>query len=346
MRHNNRITGKYQAGITTLAITMLLLLLITIVSLSVARTGVTEQQISGNFYRERQAFAAAQAGLSTAVANLEWSHLNSLPPSTTIMGGSGALGSGATYTYTYRLFETASGIPLVELVAEGKAGDGSGNKILWQTARFAPPLVKQPDTPLTGRASVRLSGALLNSSIGAPLIRAGGSITHTPPPPGQGCSTPGLCPSDTTIGKLTETEFFSSYFGADKKTFSRLGAHYSCDLCEGTADGQGSVIIQINNRQGAPIHLRNTTLGTLDDPVILLIDGNVHELSQVTLHGLLYTMGEIDAVADDVKIHGALMAEKDITLQGSLVLVYDTFILDKLISLGRFHMIPGTWRDF
>lgn len=53
-----------QNGVVTLTIGILLLVLITMVALYGARVGVTEQRISANEYRSKEAFGAAEAGLS------------------------------------------------------------------------------------------------------------------------------------------------------------------------------------------------------------------------------------------------------------------------------------------
>jgi len=59
-----------QRGATTLLITVLILFLATLLIIAVSRTTVTEQRLSANEMRSRQAFEAAQAGFDHALAAL------------------------------------------------------------------------------------------------------------------------------------------------------------------------------------------------------------------------------------------------------------------------------------
>lgn len=333
---------KYQNGLATLATTLLLLFIITIASLWAARIGVTEQQISGNLHRERQAFAAAQAGLATALNKLQWQHLNGPRPA----GGTGMLDGGAAYAYTYRFSATPMGNTLIEMTARGESGDGPGERILRQTARFAPSVIKRPDAPLTGRASVDVSGAVISNVSGGPIIRAGGAIAYIPAPTAQGCNPAASCVSDPLLGGMEEAGYFSSWFGIDKEAFTRLSTQYVCGQCKGIANQQIAVMIIISNGEDTPLSLENTTLGSPQDPVILVIDSDISRLSGITLHGLLYVTGDIDAPAHAVTIVGALVAGGDAGLRGNLELAYDGAVLDNLDKLGHFTVIPGTWHDF
>ena len=335
----------HQTGMATLAIVVLLLSIITIAALTAARNGVTEQSISANLYRERQAFAAAQAGLAMAWNTLTWQRMNGLAPGGTLSGGEGTLGNDAVYIYTYRLVDTTPTL-LVEVMSTGQAGDGTGKRTLWQIAQLIPPLATQPDAPLTSRNAVYLNGAVLNNLQGGPLIRAGGPITYASGQTGSACRLPGLCITDPAMSKLTQDEFFATYFNMDRGTMTQLATGYDCDICTATADGQTGAILHIENRQGASIYLENSTLGSVDEPVILLVDSDIRGISDVTLYGLLYVTGGIKGIADDVTITGALVSDRDIDIQGDMTMTHDTGVLDNLDKLGRFVMIPGSWRDF
>ncbi|HFQ91275.1 MAG TPA: hypothetical protein ENK29_00200 [Chromatiales bacterium] len=335
----------HQTGMATLAVVVLLLSLITIAALTAARNGVTEQRISANLYRERQAFAAAQAGLAVAWNTLTWRRMNGLAPGGTLSGGTGTLGNDAVYHYAYRLVGTTPA-PLVEIMSSGRAGDGTGKRTLWQMAQFIPPLAIQPDGPLTSRKAVYLNGAVLNNLPGGPLIRAGGPITYTPGRTGSACRLPGQCMTDPDMNGLTEDEFFATYFNMNRDMMTQLATGYDCDVCTATADGQTGAILYIENRRGTSIHLENSTLGSVDDPVILLVGSDIRGITGVSLYGLLYVMGGIEGIADDVAITGALVSDQDIVIQGDIAITHDTGVLGGLDKLGHFAMLPGSWRDF
>ena len=60
--------AAYQHGVATLAVSLVILFLVTMVTLYTARTSIMEQKVSANLYRSEQAFAAASGALEYGVA--------------------------------------------------------------------------------------------------------------------------------------------------------------------------------------------------------------------------------------------------------------------------------------
>lgn len=75
MDTKDKKTGQYQGGAATLLVVVILLLLMTILTLTVNRNSVVEQQMTGNDIRAREAQEAAEAGLEYGVA---WAGKNSI----------------------------------------------------------------------------------------------------------------------------------------------------------------------------------------------------------------------------------------------------------------------------
>jgi len=73
-KHNK--TRQYQQGAATLVVVVVLLLLMTILTLTVNRNSVVEQQMTGNDIRAREAQESAEAGLEYGVA---WAGKNIIP---------------------------------------------------------------------------------------------------------------------------------------------------------------------------------------------------------------------------------------------------------------------------
>lgn len=89
--HSPRFTSHYrQQGITTLFITLVLLGVLTVITLFAASFGVFEQRTSGNEYRYKLAFQAAEAGLNQAA---EYMKVNTSTMLSTATGGWLAPGS-------------------------------------------------------------------------------------------------------------------------------------------------------------------------------------------------------------------------------------------------------------
>ena len=68
MRRLSSSTKTRQRGMATLAITVLILFLVTLVTLYTANTSITEQRIAANQHRADQALSAANAAMDFAVA--------------------------------------------------------------------------------------------------------------------------------------------------------------------------------------------------------------------------------------------------------------------------------------
>ncbi|MGZ8902070.1 MAG: pilus assembly PilX family protein [Methylobacter sp.] len=98
-----------QQGAATLMVVMVLALVMAVIALTTARTGLMEQKIVGNDLRAREAQEAAEAGLEYGVA---WAKNNSLPNTVTCFSGSLPTGcptalttvtgssTGESYSYT------------------------------------------------------------------------------------------------------------------------------------------------------------------------------------------------------------------------------------------------------
>jgi len=65
------ISYKYQKGAATLLIAVVLLFILTVVTIYAAKVGLQDQKISGNDYRSKTAFAAAQAGIDYGEAFIQ-----------------------------------------------------------------------------------------------------------------------------------------------------------------------------------------------------------------------------------------------------------------------------------
>ena len=124
--HMRRMSVSKQRGMATLAVSLILLLSLTVVGVTLSQSGVFQQRISGNDYRAKGVGNAAEAGLDYAINYLEsnppdWTAYSSvtmpaaavtitLPTHYAIDSGIGS-GSGTTADYNFSNPNTsASGV--------------------------------------------------------------------------------------------------------------------------------------------------------------------------------------------------------------------------------------------
>ncbi len=84
-----------QQGAATLIVVLVMALILAVITLATARTGVMEQKITGNDIRAREAQEAAEAGLEYGIG---WAKKNAIPASVSCSGGSLPAGCPSTLT--------------------------------------------------------------------------------------------------------------------------------------------------------------------------------------------------------------------------------------------------------
>jgi hypothetical protein len=161
--------------------------------------------------------------------------------------------------------------------------------------------------------------------------------------------------SDPRLGSLTGDEFFNNFFYGDRTAMKELAesldqVYDAADI--GVAAGKSGVVWIEGNAD-----LNGGTYGTSDNPVILIIDGNLDTAGNPEIYGLLYVTGQLDA-AGTVKVLGSVIVEGDPALVpageepvvgvGGVDLIYSPYTLDKSANpiIGTTTVISGSWRDW
>jgi Tfp pilus assembly protein PilX len=132
MRFPNFNLKARQQGAATLFVVMMLAIIMAVISLTTARTGLMEQKVTGNDLRAREVQEAAEAGLEYGIG---WAKHNSLPNTVTCSSGSLPLGcptalttvtgssTGESYFYTLTYTKGIDSIKITS-TAQG-VNDGS-----------------------------------------------------------------------------------------------------------------------------------------------------------------------------------------------------------------------------
>lgn len=238
-----------QSGAMTLAISLAILVLSTLLTFSMSRVILMEQKISNNEFRSRQAFEAAEAGVTAALAyfgdGADRDNDGVIDPVfDTDADGIGDSDTARTGTATMAVASTDLGdMKSIAITSRGYSDDNSAMRVIRLATLTIPPVPNLPQNPLTTKGSVIISGsATVHNPQGFGTIWSGkdvalGSNNATStyiPDFGQrsfpacmefalACSLAGssnrliigtdVIANDSSLGALTTSEFFRNFFG-------------------------------------------------------------------------------------------------------------------------------------
>jgi Tfp pilus assembly protein PilX len=245
-----------ERGLITLGVSLSLLLLSTLVVFNVSKAVLMEQKITNNETRARQAFEAAEAGLSAAVKYLQSDPdvngngvIDSIFGSTAGVGGSNttAIGTGSV---TVTITDTSAGAMTSFLIAsQGFSDDKSSTRTISQRMVTINPLPNAPQNPLVTKGSVVMTGsANVRNPEGQSTIWSGGGVdlgsnnsTSTQVPNQTVAAypvcmdTPLTCTmvdssnrnikgvdvieNDSSLAAMSSGDFFQNFFGMSMATY-------------------------------------------------------------------------------------------------------------------------------
>jgi Tfp pilus assembly protein PilX len=189
------ITQSAQRGTIALLMSLIILTLITFVSLYTAKTVSVEQKISGNEFRSRVAFEAAEAGMEAAMTYIDRSNggydrnANNDLTDENIYDASGNIVIDTAGVQNWREYDnnsktivrldgtvTKQGVT-VNITSIGISGDGSAQRTISKTVAVVDPLPGFPNVPFSARGAVAVQGnfSVVNPE-GNSTIRSGGTF--------------------------------------------------------------------------------------------------------------------------------------------------------------------------
>ena len=258
MRNDRAISepGK-QKGVATLAISLVLLVLITLVSIYTSRTVSLEQKISNNDFRSRQALLNAEAGYAAAITYLrEDPDVNNDGVIDEIydtdndgIGDSDTANVG-TGSVTVNVTDLSGGdMTIVRLVSQGFSDDFSATRTVTQVVAALNPLPSDPGIPLITRGNVDVNGsATVTNPEGHSTIWSGQDVDlgsnnstgtnvadfddagypgcmNTPLTCGTVSSSnmlivgPDVIEHDSSLSNLSNNGFFANFFGSTPEAY-------------------------------------------------------------------------------------------------------------------------------
>jgi hypothetical protein len=227
-------------------------------------------------------------------------------------------------------------------------------------------LATPPSAALTARGSVNLNDQAVTVSnadvpshgitidAGGPITgRASARITSVPGSPGPAS----LRESDPSLLSLTTADrMFKSVFGMDRATYRsqpaivRVTCSGACDsLIAGKVSDNPGRIIWV---QGPATIDSNLVLGSVAEPVMMVVQGNLTVSANLQLFGVLYlhdASGNTNwsTTAGSTLIDGAVIAEGNLSITGTPTISFDPNVLRTInLTQGSMVRVPGSWRDF
>ena len=358
---------RRENGAAVLTITLVLLFLLSLITFYSARVGVTEQKISANDYRAKQAFEAAQAGIEIGSAYLNNriyrkqlltdNDNDGLIDTRQMNIIAGALPNKTSYMITYNNNAWHNDFRLIEINSTGWSDDKTAVSNIIQTLQIIPLLLTLPDASTTSHGNITLKGNidLVNTATDI-TVKAGGTVTLLDVSRAS-TSNPGdfgIVENDLNLQSLlTNDEFFEYYFGVTKADAMLQNIYMTCD--GSSCMDQDNVSVTPSDYPGDNIWINgNTTIdsniGSEDHPVILIIDGDLTLNGESSIWGLIYITenGHSIQATGNGHLHGELVTEQnDFLVNGNLTIEYDVGVITPPKGgNGLFTKIAGTWRDF
>lgn len=353
-----------QQGAATLIVVLVLAMIMGVIALTTAHTGLMEQKLVGNNLRAREAQEAAEAGLEYGVA---WAKSNAVSSTVTCSSGSLPTGcptalttvtgssTGESYSYTLTYTVGTSSIKVTSAaqgVADTSIAAGSEAWIrqisfLTDEGETAPPFVVNGTiTNVTGNPDVDTGSPPGTAFITSQAV--GGTDTghfNNHPPPTLGAVVQDVFPATTTPAW---DYLFSVSLASATATAIANGYDYPSHTPPTTpASGKAPFYVWDSDS-----HI-SSDYGSAAKPVVIIVTaGHCPKLNGgPVIYGFVYFPATCsDQGWGNAEIHGSIVSEGDITKVTANSVSIGNGIGGGGTSTSSFisdvTRIPGTWKDF
>jgi len=381
-------TFNNQSGGAIYVFSIILVVIMSMIGVYSARITTTEHKISANHYRSKQAFESAQAGADIVLNHLTPNIISQINPSdvTTKFTDISTLGINLPVlsplknqqspgAYSVSLKQYAINKDIITIKVEGFSGDtsvSSPGQIITQRLLKTSLISYRPPAPLIARDTINIGNGLSiinrtnNPDGNIPKATWSGGKTHSKynnisatidvvSQDGKLDGLSGIYEMDTALKKLTPDKLFQNFFTKTKSEMKAIATVIDCHkgCTGGDINNMKNRIIWIdatksNNSYETLRINRSITIGSENNPVILIIDGNL-KLDDINanISGIIYTTQDFENINGAGNINGSLISEGKIIASGNFTFTYKNKILLSLINnMGSYVRIAGSWKDF
>lgn len=214
----------------------------------------------------------------------------------------------------------------------------------------------------TGKTFIRNEVTHPIAQLTDPYRNTGNSPGCNNPPTGYQCSTQGSTVGhDTVLGdnnlaSLSPDDFFQYFLGLSPATYLSERITFVVDpgstltTMDNGADTYSTSTSSLDGLKGKAIWVEGDaslsgTVGTQDEPVILIVRGNLTLGSNVEINGFVFVTGDINSTGTPT-VYGAMVSGGNANATGNLKVIYDPKALKGSAGLGKAAKLPGGWRDW
>lgn len=360
-------TFRKQQGMATVLVSVILMLGLAIMTLYANRVAIFDLKMTANQVNSNLAFQAAERGLEETIANMQvssWRTTNLVDSdNNNIMDTSIANTSfGTSQSFAATITRLSAGDNSVLRIDSRGCSDGcspcastcANTAAVSQVMMFKSALSGKPSAPMTAKGSVATGGNAdivnldpdtsgLTVHSGSANVQTGSATLHSLPGTPPEAS---VAKNDTTLATLTDDQFFQEFFGDTKANVQASAYPVSAANANSQLNGLTGKKIWISGNTQIN---SNITVGSLAEPVIIIVDGELRVNGTVTIYGLVYCTAIVwdNTGMGNVNIYGAAVAEGSFTGNGTPTITYTPTVTNNLhTKLGEYVKVIGSWRDF
>ena len=360
-------TYRKQQGLATVLVSVVLMLGLAIITLYANRVSIFDLKSSSNQVQSSLAFQAAEYGLEQTIANIQvqsWrtANFSTATGSNITLANTANNSFGTSQSFAATITRLSVGDnSLLRIDSRGCsdacspcANSCTNTATVSQVLMFKSALSGKPSAPMTAKGSISTGGNadIINldpdtSGItvhsGSGNVQTGSATLHSLPGTPPEAS---VAKNDTTLTSLTDEQFFQEFFGDTKANVQASSVIVNPSNANKELDGMTGKKIWI---PGDTQINSNITVGSMTEPVIIIVDGELKINGTVTIYGILYctSIAWDNTGMGNVNIYGAAVAEGSFSGTGTPTITYTPTVTKKLnTELGEYVKVIGSWRDF
>ena len=367
-------THHRQRGYAVLALTLAILLAVSLLTVFVTKVIVSEHRSSHNVYREQQAKQAAQAGLAYAINNIETNRATVSDNDTV----TGTLPGNSTYSASYSF--VGGNNDTVNITSTGYSVDGTVSQTVSQQISWVEAGGIAVNGAIISVGYVQLSGNVEIENVSGDVSIATGHNSLAMSGNAESSSLAGssdrtsigddVVLGDATLSGLSSDQLAQQTLGstveAMKSGADQTYTHSSSHNYNSELDNVTGGKIVINQTGGMATINGNTDVGTPADPVTLIVDGDITINGNTNFYGNIIATGSVflsgnteitglvfsgatsgmAAISGNTEIEGALVVAGSLMASGNFEIDYNGDVIENGASSGgSYGKVPGTWKD-